>query len=315
MKIAIIGAGAMGSLFGGLLSDEHEVCLYSHNEAYYQAVSKNGLIMTRGDKKMVKNTRVTKDPTQIGPQDIVIFQVKFTGIRSAIEDAMKSAITQDTLVVSLLNGIGTVDILKEYVKDEQIVYGFSTMTSDMKSPGHVELTTLKKVGTPMHQYVGEPSPMLVELAASMQRVGLQGEVVADIDTQIWRKLLVNCSENTLCSVFKVNVSDLMINNPYSFEIAKQVIFEVSDVARAKGIDLTREAALAHVMKITNSVPYHVPSMVFDVFRERKTEIGCLNQAVINEGKRLGIPTPANEMVVNLICGMEQNYGRTIAHEV
>jgi 2-dehydropantoate 2-reductase len=123
--------------------------------------------------------------------------------------------------------------------------------------------------------------------------------------------MVNASENTLCSIFKINVSQLMIQTRESFEIAKQVIYEVSDVARAKGINISREKALEHVMKVTRSVPEHVPSMVLDIINKKKTEISSLNEAVVKEGKELGIPTPINGMIVNIIRTIEKNYDKTI----
>ena len=103
----------------------------------------------------------------------------------------------------------------------------------------------------------------------------------------------------------------MIQTRESFEIAKQVIYEVSDVARAKGINISREKALEHVMKVTRSVPEHVPSMVLDIVNKKKTEISSLNEAVVKEGKELGIPTPINGMIVNIIRTIEKNYDKTI----
>lgn len=314
MKVAVIGAGAMGSLFGGsLASVVDEVVLYSTNAAYVEAVNKNGLIMTQGDKRNVVKARATSNPAEIGESDVAIIYVKYTGTRKAIQDAMVSCVGKKTLVVTLQNGIGNVDIIKEYVPEEQIVYGFSTLTSDVKAPGHIEMTTLGKVVTCMWPLNGVVTPALENLEKLMNQVNLMAKIDPEIDLQIWRKLLVNACENTLCAIFKVNVTDLMINTPESYEIAKQVIFEVSDVARAKGLNISREEALKHVMNVTHAVPGHVPSMVFDVLKKKKTEIGSINEAVVKEGKRLGVPTPMVETVALIIRAIEANYDRTIEH--
>lgn len=312
MKVAVIGAGAMGSLFGGSLAGVvDEVCLYSTNTAYVDAVNKNGLMMTQGDLKNVVRARATNDPKEIGEADVAIIYVKYTGTRKAIQDAMVSCIGKRTLVVTLQNGIGNVDIIKEYVPEEQIVYGFSTLTSDVKGPGHIEMTTLGKVETCMWPLDGVVSPKLKRLENLMNQVNLMAQITPDVEERIWRKLLVNACENTLCAIIKVNVTDLMINTPESFEIAKQVIFEVSDVARAKGLNISRDAALKHVMNVTYAVPGHVPSMVFDVLKKKKTEIGSINEAIAKEGKRLGVPTPMVETIALLIRAIEANYDRTI----
>ncbi len=313
MKIAVIGAGAMGSLFGGLLAEVSEVCLYSTNIKYVEAVNTNGLIMTQGDKKNVVKARATNDPANIGEADVAIIYVKYTGTRKAIQDALVSCIKPNTIVLTLQNGIGNVDIIKEFVPEEQIVYGLSTLTSDVKAPGHIEMTTLKKVGTSMWPLNGKVSPKLQELVDLMNKANLNAEISNDVDKQIWYKLMVNACENTLCAILKVNVSDLMVNTPESYEIGKQVVFEVSDVARAKGIDISREEALKHVMNVTHSVPGHVPSMVVDVMNKKKTEIGSINEAIANEGKKLDVPTLMVTTIARLIRAIEANYERNIVH--
>lgn len=311
MRIAIIGAGAMGSLFGGLLSDKCEVCLYSTNTSYVEAVNKNGLIMTQGENRYIKKVRATNKAEEIGASDVAVIFVKSTGTEKAIQDALESSINKDTLVVTLQNGIGNANIIKKYVPEDQIVYGYTTLTSDRVAPGHIEMTTIKEVDTHLCPISDSIMPKLNQFIDYLNTAGLNASIPKDIDEKIWYKLMVNASENTLCSIFKINVSQLMIDTHESFEIAKQVIYEVSDVARAKGINISRQKALEHVMKVTRSVPEHVPSMVLDVINKKKTEIGSLNEAVVKEGKEFGIPTPINEMVVNIIRTIEKNYNNTI----
>ena len=313
MKVAIIGAGSMGSLFGGHLADVCDVCLYSRNPGYVAAVRENGLIMTQGEKRWVKKIRVTSDPAAIGPCDVAIIYVKGTGTEQAVRDALVSCVTPETLVVTLQNGIGNVEIIQKHVPQGNIAYGFSVLTSDTKAPGHIELTTLKMVPTYITPLTEKARPKLQALVDAINKGGLETYIVDDIDEKIWRKLLVNCSENTLCAILKVNVTELMVTTPESFEIGKQVIFEVSDVARAKGINITRQEALQHVLDVTDSVPGHVPSMVFDIGNKKPTEIDVLNGAVVAEGKRLGIPTPINEVIVNMIKALEKNYHSKSVH--
>ena len=313
MRVAIIGAGSMGSLFGGYLADLCEVVLYTRNPGYIAAVTENGLVMTQGEQKWVKKIIATSDPAEIGPCDVAIVYVKGTGTEKATQDAMISCITPDTLVVTLQNGIGNVEIMRKYIPADQMAYGFSVLTSDLKAPGHIELTTLKMVPTFVKPMTEKALPKLQQLVDALNKVGLETRVTDDIDLRIWRKLLVNCSENTLCAILKVNVTELMVDTPESIEIGKQIIYEVSDVARAKGINITRQEALEYVLQVTDSVPGHVPSMVFDIGNKKPTEIDVLNGAVVAEGKRLGIPTPINEVIVNMIKALEKNYGSKSVH--
>ena len=313
MRVAVIGAGAMGCLFGGHLADHCEVILYDKYLDHVAAINEKGLIMTQGDKKIVKKIPITSDPAKIGSCDIALVIVKGTHTDKAIPDAMISCITSETLVVSIQNGIGNVEIMQKYLSDDQIAYGFSTLTSDLVSPGHIEMTTLKMVPTNITAMTENGKPKLQLFVETLNKSGLETYISPDIDEKIWRKLLVNCSANTLCAILKLNVTELMLSTPQSIEICKQIIFEVSDVARAKGINISRQEALQHVINVAKSVPGHVPSMVFDVLNKRPTEIDVLNGAVISEAKRLGVPVPVNEVIINMIKAIELNYNSVIAH--
>lgn len=307
MKIAIIGAGAMGSLFGGQLGQVTDVCLYDVNEVHVEAIRKNGLLMTQGEKKKVVKVRATTNAHEIGLMDVVIIFTKYPYTRSAMKDAMAS-IGPETLVLTLQNGIGNVDIIKEFVPEKQIAFGLTAQTSDMKGPGHLEMTTHKSVGTYFWPQTGIVTEKMKKLEEIMNQADLKTEITPEVITKIWQKLMVNTSENTLCAILRVNVGQL-ISTPHSYEIVKQIIFEVSDVARAKGINISREEGLRYVEEISESVMEHVPSMAIDVINKRNTEIACLNEAVVAEGKRLGVSTPILEMTARMIRTLEANYDK------
>ncbi len=306
MKIAVIGAGAMGCLFGGLLSDVAEVCLYSRNAGYMDAIRKKGLIMTRGSETFIKTPRAVSDPVQIGPSDVVILFVKATGVRGAMEHAMRSSVTGDTVVIALQNGIGSVDIVREFVGDHQIAYGFSTLTSDMVEPGHIEMTTKSRVETCFAPLNGDVTPVLSHTVELMNRVGLHAAIPDNLDEKIWYKLMVNASQNTLCSLLRTTVHGL-VSVPESLALQNQIVLEVAAVARAKGLSVSDDEALRHVAGVSAANPQHIPSMVFDMMRKKPTEIMSLNVAVVREGEALGVPTPINRLIAGLIVAAEKLY--------
>lgn len=310
MKIAIIGAGAMGSLFGGLLARVTDTCLYDVNTAHIDAINQQGLIMSQGDTRNVVKVRATTKAAELGLMDVVIIFVKYLFTRSAMKDAMVSAVGPGTMVLTVQNGLGNVDIIKEFVPASQIVYGFTTLTSDLKGPGHIEMTTTQKVPTCIWPLNGVVTDNLRRLRDLMNQADLNTEITKDVDRQIWEKLMVNTSLNTLCALLRQNVTGI-IDTPSSYEIAKQIIFEVADVANAKGINLNRQEGLEHVIKVTRSVPEHVPSMAIDLKNKKQTEIAVLNEAVAAEGKRLGIPTPMLETVARMVRAIETNYDRLV----
>lgn len=306
MKVAIIGSGAMGSLFGGLLAGVTDTCLYDVYKAHIEAIQRDGLIMSQGEKQNIVKVRATTNPAEIGLMDAVIIFVKYPYTRKAMEDAMLSSIGPETLVLTVQNGIGNVEIIKDFASESRIVYGLSTLTSDMEGPGHIEMTTTKKVPTCIWPLNGEVTEKIKAFCDIMNKAGLNTQITKDVDRQIWQKLMVNASENTLCALLRQNVTGI-IDTPYSFEIAKQIIFEVADVAQAKGINISRQEGLDHVIQVTRSVPQHVPSMAIDLKNKKQTEIACLNEAIAAEGNRLGIPTPMTETVARMIRAIESNY--------
>jgi 2-dehydropantoate 2-reductase len=310
LKIAIIGAGAMGSLFGGLLARVADVCLYDINAVHIAAIQQKGLIMAKGEETEIVHLRATTDPKAIGLMDAVIVFVKFPFTRQAMIDGLVSAIGPDTIVLTVQNGIGNVDIIREFVSDEQVMYGLSTLTSDLAGPGRIKMTTLDDVPTCIWPLANNITEKMSELGDLMFKAGLNTTITKDVDRQIWQKLTVNASQNTLCALLRQNVSGIM-HTPASYEIAKQIIFEVAEIAQAKGINLSRQEALDHVMLVVRAVPQHVPSMAIDVKDGRQTEIACLNEAIVAEGKRLGIAAPMTEAVARMIRALQSNYDHLV----
>ncbi len=307
MKIAIIGAGAMGSLFGGKLSYVADVCLYDVNRQHVDAVNEHGLIMSQGEKEYIARPRATSDPEEIGTVDAAIFFTKYTFMEAAVKDAMH-CIGPDTFVVSLQNGIGAADVIRRHVDDSQVAYGLTAYTSDMKGPGHIEMTTHDQVGTYFWPVNGVISEKAMALEKVMNEAGFETKITKDVDKKIWRKLMINCSENVLSSILRIPVGRL-VETEGSMELIRLIIGEISAVAQAKGIDLTPEEGLDYVLEVSKAVAEHLPSMALDVKNSRKTEIAVLNEAVAAEGKLLGIETPVISATARLIRALEDNYGK------
>lgn len=306
MKIAIIGAGAMGCLFGGKLSKEADVCLYDVNKENMNVIKERGLVMTQGDREYTVYPRATSDPEEIGIVDVAIFFTKYVYMESAVQDALH-CIGPDTLAVSLQNGIGAVDVIRRNVDDSQVAYGLTAYTSDMKGPGHIEMTTHEQVGTYFWPVSGEISQKAKMLEKVMNKAGFYTEITKDVDKMIWKKLMINCSENVLASILRLAVGQL-IETPSSMELIRSIIGEISAVASAKGIEITPEEGENYVLEVSQAVKEHLPSMALDVKNRRKTEIAVLNEAVEAEGKALRIDTPVISATARLIRALEDNYG-------
>lgn len=307
MKIAIIGAGAMGCLFGGNLSKVADVCLYDVNQALVDIINKDGLLMTRGDKREIVHPRATVDPKEIEIVDAAIFFTKFTFMESAVKDALH-CIGPETFVVTLQNGIGSADVILKSVREEQVGYGLTAYTSDLKALGHIELTTEDSVGTYFWPVNGNINENALLLEKTMNEAGFSTQITKEVDEKIWKKLMVNCAENTMCAIMRLTVGQL-VETPSSFELVKSIISEISSVAVAKGINITFDEGLEYVMSVSRAVMHHVPSMALDVKNMRKTEIAVLNEAVVKEAKKYGIETPVLDTVGKMIRTIESNYNK------
>lgn len=309
MKIAIIGSGAMGCLFGGVLSRVADVCLYDVNQTLVDIINKDGLKMTKGENLEVVYPRATGNPKEIGIVDVAIFFTKFTFMESAVRDALH-CIGSDTFVVTLQNGIGAVDVILKSVPEEQVGYGLTAYTSDLKALGHIELTTDNSVSTYFWPVNGNINKNALLLKKTMNEAGFLTRITKQVDEKIWKKLMVNCAENTMCAILRLTVGQL-VQTPTSFELVKSIISEISSVAIAKGINITYEDGLEYVMVVSRAVMNHVPSMELDVKNMRKTEIAVLNEAVVKEAQKYGIKTPVLDTVGKMIRTIEDNYGKFV----
>ncbi len=307
MKIAIIGSGAMGCLFGGKLASVADVCLYDVYKPHVDAINEHGLIMSQGGTDNVVKVRATSDPNEIGPVDVALFFTKYIYMDSAAQDAQK-CIGPDTIVLSLQNGLGCPELLSKYYSKDQICYGLTGYTSEIRGLGHIEMTTTENVETwfwPLNDTVTDKQRELEKL---MNEAGITLTITSSVKKTIWRKLAVNCNFNPLAGITGINTGDAFYN-PATHEIIRNVCFEIADVAQAKGIDLTREETLEYVHEIADSCYEHVASMGADVKAKRKTEIMVLNEAVAAEGKKLNVPTPTVEMLARLIRAIEFQYDK------
>lgn len=303
MKVTIIGSGAMGSLFGGFLSKTTSVTLYDLNSAHIQAIQQHGLGVQTAEGTQFLPIRATDKAEDIGPTDIAILFVKHPFTRSALLDGLKSAITPNTLVISLQNGLGNVDIMREHLSEEQIVYGFSTLTSDVLDLGQIKLTSDLSLGTSMWPLNNQPSERLHTFCEKMNAAGLNTQISEQVEKDIWYKLLVNASYNSLCAITRLPVGNIL-QHAGSLEILKHIVYETAEVARAKGIDISRQQAIEHVLHVGQNALDHMPSMAIDIINNKPTEIEAINGAIIKEGERLHVATPTLRYAADLVRCIE-----------
>jgi 2-dehydropantoate 2-reductase len=311
LKIAVVGAGAMGSLFAGHLAEvEEDVWVYDVWEEHIQAIQEKGLKMIgpKGEKRIP--LKATTNPSEPGIVDCVFLFVKYPYTRRAVQDA-EAMIGPQTSVLSLQNGIGGVDIIGESIRQDQILFGLTTLTSELTGPGCIEESFKGEGETYFWPLNGEVSERVEHISAVFNKAGIHTKITPDVELRIWQKLIVNACQNSLTAITRLKVGDLT-DQDASEDIFNGTIAEIVQVANRKGIPLDLEESLEFNRKISEQARDHYPSMLIDVKNKRKTEIDCLNGAVIREGQRLGVETPFNRVIYNIIRIVENSYEKQIS---
>ncbi len=304
MKIAVVGAGAMGSLFGARLTEAGvaDVTLYDVNKPHMAAVRDGGLSFEDGEETRRVAIRATADPDEVGKVDFIIFFCKYPDSPQAIRDA-QSMLTDETVVWTPQNGIGNVDIIAELVPEHRIAKGLTSSTSIQSGPGHIRTNFQGETETFIWPVAGGENVVVREAASLLTRAGLPTYLADDIDYRIWRKLCVNTTLTALTAAINTAIGPVG-ESPYGQELMHHIVEEVVTVARSKDIPLTFEDGFGYVEELRRKAFHHIGSTTGDMQNKKMTEIDAMNGAVVREGRKLGISTPVNEAVTHFVHLLE-----------
>lgn len=316
MKIAVIGAGALGSYVGAVLSDAGEdVVLYDVRRDYVDLVSKEGLTITpAGGNSKQYHPKITADLSGLGVMDAVIISTKSYHTKSAIEGC-KPLVGDDTLVCSFQNGVGNLEVLKEVVgKPSRILAVITAHSFMMVGPNHLQYF-LGAGGVEIGPMEGGVTPKVEEFATVMKKLKVPVMVHERGFDVVWNKVLWNAVLNCTAAVTGMDVP-AMANTPSIhplFHAIADEYFAVSEKMDVKiwnqrnFVDLLIVAAKAAGMRKTVSPPK--PSMLQDIEAGRPTEVEFINGAIVAEGEKHGVPTPVNKAMVALVKTIESKAKR------
>ena len=297
MKIALIGCGAMGSLYGGYLSKVHEVTVCDVSTALIDAINANGIIMDEpnGETVVFKPACATTDSSTVGEQDLVITFVNYKFLESALTQA-KGMIGPNTIVMSLQNGMGNYDEIAKVVPEEQICCGTTAHGCTALEPGHVRHTG---VGiTAMGTIKGNPADA-ERIAEAMREAGFETVVKENVLEVIWHKLFANIAINAITAILE-QPNAVVADNEYAHEVAVNLVKEAIAVANATGCSFDEEAELKSAFDVAVATGTNRSSMLQCVDTKRPTEITIINGAVSRIGREIGMATPYNDVIVKLM---------------
>lgn len=304
MKIAVVGAGAMGSIFGARFHQaDHDTVLVDVAQPLVDAINADGVTVVRGDAETVTRVPATTDPAAIGPVDIVVFFTKCYHTSSAAEGA-RPLVGPDTVIASLQNGWGNGDVLAAAYPPGQVVVGVTYNSGLLQAPGRVlhpaEQPTL--VGS-----FADGGDGAARLAEALESAGLATTVASPVRPEIWKKLILNAASLPASALTGMTAGALATSKDM-LDLVSETTREAVAVARALGYDIDFDERIGTILGLVEKAGPTKASMLQDVEAGRRTEIDVINGAVVRAADEVGVAVPVNRTLMQLIKGWETNRG-------
>ena len=304
MKIAIIGAGAMGCLYGAKLSTVPGIEIYLLDvwKEHVDAINANGILMEeQGDFITYRNVKASTVAEDAGTCDLAVIFVKSTLTSSAVQ-SNKAVFGPETIALTLQNGLGNIELIKEVVGESNVIAGTTAHGATMLGPGRIRHAGSGK--TIIGELNGAMTERIQQIAQTLREAGMETELSDNVYGLVWDKLLVNVGINALTGITKLLNGELL-EHPEIVELLEDAVSEGKEVALAQGIKLGFPDPVAHTKDACKATATNKSSMLQDVLNHKKTEIDMINGAVVREGKKVNIATPVNKTLTNLIKFIEK----------
>lgn len=313
MKIVILGAGALGSVFGARLSQSgNQVVLVDPFQDAVNSICKNGItVIKKGYETVVVNVSAVTSPEQaeqlLGKADLIMVLVKGMYTREAVRNAA-CLVDENTRFLTVQNGIGNPEVIAEEYGKEKVYYGTTVVGAQVPELGTVKDLTPPTGHTTITSMSGQEQDRLLKIAEVLTKSGLATEVSSEASKMVWKKLTMNCVANAPAVITRMT-NGHYINDPNGLEIAKMIVHEVCAVANAKGIDLDEEALIPWILETMSPQVEMFSSMAQDAIRKRPLELDTITGGVVREGERLGVPTPVNRAIYYFDKLISGNYDK------
>lgn len=304
MRIAIVGPGALGCLISGLLKakTKEEIWLIDKSPERAKRIRREG-IRVEGMSSVSTVIDITADPKEAGPCDLIFICVKSYSTDDACKD-IEELISDKTLILTLQNGIGNVQILNDYFGPERVIAGVTNHGATLMGPGHVRHAGKGDTVIGMHN--GKIFAPVRDVANLLAKCGFETKISKDINSVVWSKLVINVGINALTAVTRLK-NGMLIKHEGTREILRNLVQEAMKIIKRKRIKLVYDDPIQKVESVCKYTAANISSMLQDVLSSKRTEIDYINGVIARQGKALGIPTPVNEVLVNLIKTIEVNY--------
>ena len=306
MKIAIVGTGAMGSVYAALLASAgHEVWAIDRWREHVDAMCGNGLRLEGASGDRTVRLHATSDPREAGACDLVILATKAMHVAAAAE-SLKPLLKGETPVLSIQNGLGGPDTAASILGKERVMVGVvGGFGASMRAPGHAHHNGMELVR--LGEFGGPITPRLKKVEDVWSGAGFRVKLFDDIDQLVWEKLLCNCAYSGPCAIAECTIGEVMADPDLS-HVSQACAKEGFAVAKKKGVRLGFDDPVAYVRDFGSKIPGARPSVFLDLLEKRKSEIDVINGAIPRVGKALGVAAPVNETITALVHAKERRLG-------
>jgi 2-dehydropantoate 2-reductase len=293
VKIAIIGAGAMGCLLASYLAPHHEVWLVDGWQTQVDTINQQGLRRERDGLTTTCHPHATTDATAVEGADVALVLVKYHQTTWAAQQVVQ-ALAPHGICVTLQNGIGGADVLAETLGDARVTRGVTSLGATLVGPGHVRHAGM---GDTVFATTLAPA-MIQQLSAAFTDGGLPAHASDNLDSLVWGKLVVNVGINALTGILRIP-NGMVASHAGARALLTQAVNEAVAVAQALNITLPYDDPVAHVLQVATATAANRSSTLQDVLRGSPSEIATINGAVVRYAHTCGISVPIN----HLLCDM------------
>lgn len=297
MNIVIFGAGAIGSLFGALLSKNNNIILIGR-KPHVNAIKKSVLtIKGFTDLNIIINAVDSVNKIHSSP-DLLILTVKSYDTDAAIKQSVK-IIGEKTTVLSLQNGLDNIDNIKKYFKSGKIIAGVSTHGAFFSKPGEIRHTGIGT--TVLGELNSKKTERIDSIARLFNQAGIKTKTSLDIMKEIWSKAIANSCINPLTTFFQCK-NGYLLENPILEKLVEKICQESINIANTQRSDFSYKDMIKQTKDIIRNTSENYSSMLQSHKKGKKTEIDSINGKLVEIGKKNGVDISLNEILVYLIRG-------------
>jgi len=298
-----MGAGAMGSLFGGLLTlSGEEVWMVDIWKEHIDALRSNGLsIEDQGEIRTVR-VNATEEVTSVGKADLVLFFVKTYHTPKAASDSLALQ-RENTIFLTLQNGLGNEEVICQQIDRKKVMLGVTNQGATLLEPGSIRHAGRGK--TSLGELDRKLTDRATQIVQMFRKAGIEAEVSSNIQRLIWDKLLINVGVNAHAALTGLKNGQLL-DYPETMRLMEALVSEAVEVAKRTGLQID-ENPMNRVKAVIEATRENRCSMGQDLDYKRRTEIDAINGAVVKEAARMGISVPYNQMITHLIKVIEKRF--------